>query len=156
MIRLSALAMCLLLICSFVSAEDTRLLRTPDIHNDQVVFVYGGDLYTISEAGGIARKLTSGVGGEGFPKFSPDGKHIAFTAQYDGNLDVYIIPSEGGEPKRLTYHPHFDLTLDWTADSKKIIFRSTRKSGFGKSGRFYSISIEGGLPEALPAMQASQ
>src|SRR5579863_8970933 len=108
--------------------SETRLLRQPDVSKDAVVFVYAGDLWTASRSGGEARRLTSHPGDELYPKFSPDGKWIAFTGEYDGNADVYIIPSEGGEPGRLTYHPGNDQVLGWTPDSKKVLFRSNRAS----------------------------
>ncbi|NMB70683.1 MAG: protease, partial [Bacteroidales bacterium] len=88
--------------------EEARLLRFPAIYGDQVVFSAGGDLYTVARTGGIARKLTSYVGYEMFPRFSPDGKYIAFTGQYDGNTEIFVIPAAGGVPKRLT----FTATLD--------------------------------------------
>ena len=93
------------LICSAVSAQqEARLLRFPAIHGNSIVFTYAGDLYTVSAAGGIARKLTNDAAGfEMFAKFSPDGKQIAFTGQYDGNTEVYSMPAEGGIPKRLSY-----------------------------------------------------
>ncbi|HKF53991.1 MAG TPA: hypothetical protein VKJ45_01055, partial [Blastocatellia bacterium] len=83
----------------------TRLLRFPDISGNSIVFTYAGDLWSVSRSGGTARRLTSNPGSEDFPKYSPDGRWIAFTGDYDGNRDVYVIPAEGGEPRRLTYHP---------------------------------------------------
>src|SRR5262245_10360300 len=83
--------------------QEARLLRFPAIYDNQIVFTYAGDLYTVASTGGIARRLTSHEGFEMFPRFSPDGKWIAFTGQYDGNTEVYLISSEGGVPKRLTY-----------------------------------------------------
>ena len=83
--------------------EEARLLRFPTIHDNKLVFTYAGDLYTVASAGGVARRLTSHEGFEMFPHFSPDGKWIAFTGQYDGNTEVYVIPAEGGRPRRLTY-----------------------------------------------------
>ena len=103
-------------------------MREPDISKDSVVFVYAEDLWTVPRAGGEARRLTSHPGDEQFPKFSPDGKWIAFTGEYDGNADVYVIPAQGGEPRRLTYHPGNDGVLGWTPDSKKVLFRSNRSS----------------------------
>jgi len=97
------------LTCSFLaiycllSAQESRLLRFPTIFNDQVAFSYAGDLYTVSANGGTARKLTNHPGQEIFARYAPDGKHIAFTGQYDGNSEIYIMPANGGEPKRLTY-----------------------------------------------------
>ena len=89
-----------------------------------MVFTYAGDLWLTQRAGGTARRLTAHPGEETFAKFSPDGRWIAFTADYDGNTDVYVIPVEGGEPKRLTYHPLPEQVLDWTPDSKRVLFRS--------------------------------
>src|SRR5262249_2654628 len=106
----------------------TKLLRFADISKDRVVFAYAGDLWIVSREGGAARRLTSHVGDELFPKFSPDGKWIAFTGEYDGNPDVYVISAEGGEPKRLTFHPSNDIVLGWTPDGKNILFRSDRFS----------------------------
>ncbi|MGC2230359.1 MAG: PDZ domain-containing protein [Candidatus Acidiferrum sp.] len=129
----------------------TRLLRYADISKDNVVFVYAGDLWIASREGGAARRLTSHVGEELFPKFSPDGKWIAFTGEYDGNPDVYLISAEGGEPKRLTYHPSDDIVLGWTPDGKDILFRSNRfNEPLGRSTRLYLISPQGGSPRALP------
>ena len=85
------------------SQQETRLLRFPTVYGNQIAFSYAGDLYTVSTAGGVARKLTNDVGYEMFARFSPDGKWIAFTGQYDGNTEVYLMSAEGGVPKRLTY-----------------------------------------------------
>ncbi len=146
-----------LLLFSLGYAEETRLLRFPDIHQDKIVFVYGGDLWTVSSQGGVARRLTSFDGYEAFPKFSPDGKQVAFTAAYDGNGDVYVIPTEGGEPTRLTYRPGTgqptggptfdDWVVDWFPNGKEILFRSGREAF--PTAKFYRIGIQGGFPEAL-------
>src|SRR5229473_910190 len=103
----------------------TKLLRFADISKDKVVFAYAGDLWIASREGGAARRLTSHVGDELFPKFSPDGKWIAFTGEYDGNPDVYVISAEGGEPRRLTFHPSNDIVLGWTPDGTKIAYLET-------------------------------
>ncbi len=87
----------------WAQADGARILRFPTVHGDQVVFTKSGDLYTVDKPGGMARKLTNGEGYEMFAKLSPDGKHIAFTGQYDGNTEVYVMPATGGTPKRLTY-----------------------------------------------------
>src|SRR2546426_864202 len=134
---------------------ETRLMRFPDISNDQVVFVYAEDLWVASIKGGLAHRLTAHPGDELYPKFSPDGKWIAFTGEYDGNADVYVIPSEGGEPRRLTFHPGDDFVLGWTPDSKKILFRSNRASAPARYQRLFLVSLEGGLPEMLPVPRAS-
>jgi tricorn protease len=145
-------------------AREGRLLRFPDICKDKVAFVYGGDLWVASTGGGIARRLTTNPGRELFPKFSPDGKWIAFTGQYDGNFNVYIMPSEGGQPKQLTFYqgsaqPLSDRmgihneVVTWFPDSKRILFLSRRDATNGWIKRPYSVSIDGGLPEPLPVDQ---
>jgi tricorn protease len=132
----------------------TRLLRQPDIWGDKVVFVYAGDLWTAAASGGPARRLTAHPGDELYPKFSPDGKWIAFTGQYDGNSDVFIIPAGGGEPRRLTYHPSNDMVLGWSPDGR-ILFRSNRVSDLPDFDRLFLILPEGGVPEMLNLPQAS-
>jgi tricorn protease len=136
--------------------EQTRLMRYPDISRDSVVFVYAGDLWICGRAGGSARRLTGHPGSEIFPKFSPDGKWIAFTGEYDGNQDVYVIPSEGGEPRRLTFHPANDMVLGWTPNGKKILFRSDRYDELAFSyAKLFLVSPEGGMPQELPIPRAS-
>ena len=108
-----ALVALTLLTAGSASAQ-TKLLRFPDIHGDKVVFTYGGDLWTASAAGGTATRLTAHPGLELFAKFSPDGKWIAFTGQYDGDEQVYVTPSSGGEPRQLTFYPaRGPLTPRW-------------------------------------------
>jgi tricorn protease len=134
----------------------TKLLRFADISKDRVVFAYAGDLWISSREGGAARRLTSHVGDELFPKFSPDGKWIAFTGEYDGNPDVYVISAEGGEPKRLTFHPRNDIVLGWTPDGKNILFRSDRFSAPpGRYTKLFLVSPQGGPAKALPVPRAS-
>ena len=95
---------CMLFPLFLKAQEEAALLRFPAVYGDQIVFSYAGDLYTVARSGGVARKLTSDPDGyEMFARFSPDGKNIAFTAQYDGNTEVYLMPAEGGNPRRLTY-----------------------------------------------------
>jgi tricorn protease len=133
---------------------ETHLMRYPDISKDQVVFVYAEDLWISPRSGGLARRLTTHPGDELFPKFSPDGKWIAFTGEYDGNADVYVIPAEGGEPRRLTFHPDRDLVLGWTPDGK-ILFRSVRASAPPDFTRLFVVSPEGGMPQMLSVPRAS-
>ncbi|MDO4588132.1 MAG: S41 family peptidase [Planctomycetia bacterium] len=140
---------------------ETRLLRYPDLFGDEVVFTYAGDIWKASVKGGNATRLTAHEGQEMFAKFSPDGKWIAFTGQYDGDEQVYVIPSNGGVPKQLTFYPisgpnpprrGFDhQVLGWTPDSQQILFRSGRDSnGIDALTNLYLININGGLPEKLP------
>lgn len=124
------------------SAEETRLLRYPDVHGDTIVFGYAGDLWTVSSDGGIARRLTTHIGLERSPKFSPDGKTIGFTGFYDGNTDVFILPAVGGEPRRLTFHPGNDEILDFYPDGKNIYFRSKRSSFSGRFSRLHTIPVD--------------
>ena len=126
-------------------AQSTRLLRQPTIHQDKIVFVYANDLWMTSSNGGSSYRLTSNEGYESNPHFSADGKWIAFSAQYDGNKDVYVIPSEGGEPKRMTWHPGADIVQGWTSEGK-VLFRSGRKSHPTQTNAFYTVGVEGGLP----------
>ncbi|MDX6611618.1 MAG: tricorn protease [Blastocatellia bacterium] len=150
----SALLLSLALLISIAASaqtnSNTRLLRYPDVHGDSVVFTYAGDLWLSSRSGGQARRLTAHPGGEVFAKFSPDGKWIAFTGDYDGNTDVYVMPAAGGEPRRLTYHPQPDQVLTWTPDGQRILFRSPRTSFSGRFDKLFTVSVNGGMPEELP------
>ncbi len=142
------------------SLPEGRLLRFPDVSRDKVAFSYGGDLWLVSREGGVAQRITSHPGQELFAKFSPDGKWIAFTGQYDRNHNVYIMPAEGGDPKQLTFHPGGDhlnermgihnQVITWTPDSRRIVFLTRRDTFNGWFGRLYSVGIDGGQPEALP------
>jgi tricorn protease len=129
--------------------NDMRLLRMPDIHGDQIVFVYAGDIWTVPTGGGEARRLTSHGGSELFPKFSPDGQAIAFSGEYDGNLDVYVIRSVGGEPLRLTYHPGWDRVIDWQPDGRAVRFQSPRASRSGRDLQLWTVPAAGGLPTQM-------
>ena len=143
-----------------VSADEARLLRFPATNGQDVVFTYAGDLYKAPLTGGEAQRLTSHVGMEMFARFSPDGQSIAFTAQYDGNTEVYLMPKGGGEPERLTYTstnsrddvgdrmgPN-NIVMTWTRDGKNILYRNRIGDGF--SGKLWSVSAEGDMPEQLP------
>ncbi len=130
-------------------------VRYPDIHGDRIVFAAESDLWITSDRGGACRRLTSHVGTEYFPHFSPDGRQVAFTAEYDGNYDVYVVSVEGGELRRLTWHPYGDEVLDWTPDGRHILFRSTREEPNG-SWEIYAVPIEGGEAEKLPLGWASR
>jgi len=142
--------------------EESRLLRFPAIHGDQVVFCYSGDLYIVNIKGGIARRITSHTGYEMFPRFSPDGRYIAFTGQYDGNTEVFVIPSNGGTPKRLTYTATLsrddvsdrmgpnNIVMDWTPDGKFITYRSRKQSFNDFIGQLFNVPVEGGMSEELP------
>jgi tricorn protease len=155
---------CLLLFTALNSyaPQEARVLRFPAIYNDQIVFSYAGDLYTVASAGGIARKLTAHEGYEAFARFSPDGKSIAFTGEYDGNREVYLIPVEGGVPRRLTYTASLgrddisdrmgpnNLVIGWTNDSKNIVFRSRMHEWDDFLGQLYLVPLGGGTATQLP------
>lgn len=125
------------------------LLRQPTVSATQIVFVYGGDLWSVPREGGVAQRLTAANGAASRPVFSPDGSAIAFTGTYDGNADVYVIPANGGTPRRLTYHPAADFVIGWTPDGKQILFASTRSSSSWYT-KLFTISREGGFPTELP------
>jgi tricorn protease len=145
-----ALAALLRFAAPATALEECRLLRQPDLQGDRIAFVYAGDLWTVARAGGLAQRLTSHEGVELLPKFSPDGKTIAFTGQYDGNTDVFTIPADGGEPTRLTWHPGADQVAEWYPDGKSILFRSTRASAPARFDRFFRVPAAGGFEELLP------
>lgn len=140
--------------------SQTKLLRFPDLHEDQIVFSYAGDLWIVSSNGGAASRLTAHEGLELFPKFSPDGQWIAFTGQYDGDEQVYIVSSRGGVPKQLTYYPargplpprwgYDHQVYGWSPDGSKVLFRSLRDGWSLGDSRLFTVGVEGGLPEALP------
>ncbi|MDR0835155.1 MAG: PDZ domain-containing protein, partial [Tannerella sp.] len=143
-----------------IHAEEARLLRFPTTNGTEIIFTYAGDLYKVSANGGEAERLTSDVGYEMFARFSPDGKTVAFTGQYDGNTEIYTIPATGGEPLRLTYtatNSRDDLgdrmgpnniTLCWTADGSGIVYRNRIGEGF--TGNLQIVGKEGGLSEIIP------
>lgn len=143
-----------------MAADEARLLRFPTTNGKEIVFSYAGDLYKVAATGGEAQRLTSHVGYEMFPHFSPDGKTIAFTGQYDGNTEVYSMSSDGGEPLRVTYtatNSRDDLgdrmgpnnmIMTWTPDSEKIVYRNRISDGF--TGKLYTVDKEGGLSDVIP------
>ncbi|MBN2563149.1 MAG: PD40 domain-containing protein [Phycisphaerae bacterium] len=135
------------------AVAESHLMRYADVHGDRVVFTYEGDLWLAPTAGGDARRITSDGGSEVLAKFSPDGSLIAFTANYDGGTDVYVMDARGGSPKRLTYHPAGDYVVDWYPDGKSILFRSRRVYP-GRGEQIYRVSIDGGMPERLPVDRA--
>src|SRR5215472_917217 len=157
MFRITSLLMGALLIGALLvlaapvsyGASSPLLLQNPTVSKTQIAFVYGGDLWTVARDGGEATRLTTSAGIETNPCFSPDGSLIAFTGQYDGNTDVYVIPSVGGVPKRLTYHPAPDVTLGWTPDGKNILFRSSMHS-YSRFNRLFTVPVDGGPHAELP------
>lgn len=142
------------------AVNDARMMRFPDINGDLIVFVYAGDIWSVSSNGGEAKRLTSHPGIELFPKISPDGKWIAFSAEYSGNRQIWVMPSEGGSAKQLTFYNSvgvmpprggFDnVVLDWTPDSENILFRANRTTFGERNGKYYTISIKSGMEKSLP------
>ena len=140
----------------------TRLLRFPSTNGRQIVFCYAGELYTVAKEGGIARRITSGPGYTSFPRFSPDGTQLAFTSQYDGNTEVYVMPAEGGAPKRLTTSATLgrddisdrmgpnNLVMAWENTKPLIVFRSRMKSFNDFIGQLFTVGLDAELPQQLP------
>ncbi len=127
-----------------------RMFRYPDVSETQIAFVYGGDIWVVDKAGGVAHQLSTPSGEESFPRFSPDGSRIAFSGNYDGNVDIYVVASGGGMPARVTYHPGPDRMLDWTPDGSDLLFASSRASGSRRFNQLYTVAVDGGLPSRLP------
>ena len=164
--KLLTLVLVIFVITGFASAQQIdRLFRFPAIHNDTIAFTYAGDLYLVTKKGGEARKITSGVGYEMFARFSPDGKTIAFTGQYDGNTEVYTMNSQGGIPKRITYTATLNrddiadrmgpnnLVIGWKHDNKNIVFRSRKKSYNSFNGALYTVNVNGSMEKELPFLR---
>jgi tricorn protease len=144
--------------CAMAHSADRLLLRYPTMSKTQIVFEYGGDLWSVPRSGGHARVLASGIvqpikvvfaPGGAKPIFSPDGSMIAFTATYQNNTDVYVVPATGGQPRRLTYYPGQNIAVGWTRDGKSVLFRSDRYS-FSLSDQLFTVPVSGGFPQELP------
>jgi len=160
--RLPALLLlCALLFAGIISspsasaAENPHIFQHPALSKDLVCFGYAGDLWTVPRTGGKAARLTVGVGIETAPVFSPNGSTIAFTADYDGNVDVFTVPAAGGVPYRVTYHPAADFVVAWTPDGKDIVFRSTRDAK-SRYTQLYTVPAKGGPAKLLPLPMAYQ
>jgi len=137
------------------AAAKPHIYQHPALSKDLIAFGYAGDLWTVPRAGGVARRLTTGVGVETDPVFSPDGNTIAFTGDYDGNTDVFTIPAAGGVPFRVTYHPAADFAVAWTQDGQNIVLRSTRISS-SRYTQLYEVPAKGGIAKPLPLPMAYQ
>ena len=137
------------------AATKPHIFQHPAMSKDLIAFGYAGDLWTVPRAGGVATRLTTGVGIETDPIFSPDGRTIAFTGAYDGNTDVFTIPATGGVPFRVTYHPAADFAVAWTQDGKDLVFRSTRISQ-SRYTQLYEVPATGGIAKPMPLPMAYQ
>lgn len=134
--------------------QDTRLLSEPAISQTHVAFVYDSDIWVARRDGSGARRLTTHIGTEAGPRFSPDGQWIVFSGQYDGNTDVFIVPTVGGVPKRLTWHPGGDVALGFTPDGSAVLFRSARVVHTNRHTQLFTVSLDGGMPTRLPIPHA--
>ncbi len=133
-----------------ISAWSAELLEKPTLSGSSIVFVYADDLWNVPREGGQAKRLTAGGGQKTNPRFSPDGSQIAFTAEYDGNVDVFTVPATGGVPKRVTFHPSPDTVLGWTPNGARILFTSNRTS-FSRFSELFTVAPgAGGIPDKLP------
>ncbi len=158
----TALGLGLILSASAMAQSTTKLLRFPDIQGDRITFVYGGDIYVVNATGGTALRLTSHAGRELYPKLSPDGSQIAFSGEYNGTRQVFVIPSGGGEPRQLTWYNDVgpmpprggtdNRVLDWTPDGKHIVVRMNRLPYDERGGQPYLVPVDGGLevPMVVP------
>ena len=144
----------LLLLCGALSAASSlHLLHKPVMNKTTIVFTYAGDLWSVPREGGLAVRLTTGNGNKTEAAISPDGATLAFTGEYDGNIDVFTMPVAGGTPRRVTYHPDGDRVVGWTPDGSRILFRSNRES-FSRFTQLFTVAPTGGLPTVLPLPMA--
>ena len=151
--RLKSLVLTLATVLTAAAASaqiDARLLRYPDVSASQIAFVYAGDVWLVAKEGGTAQRLSTPAGEESFPRFSPDGRLLAFSGNYDGNTDLYVVPTAGGLPTRLTHHPAADRMLEWYPDGQSILFASGMTSGKDRFNQLWKVARAGGLPERLP------
>ena len=150
-LRILAVTLAAALTAAGASAQiDARLLRYPDVSASQIAFVYAGDVWLVAKEGGTAQRLSTPAGEEAFPRFSPDGKALAFSGNYDGNTDLYVVPVAGGLPTRLTHHPAADRMLEWYPDGQSLLFASGMTSGKDRFNQLWKVARAGGLPERLP------
>ena len=136
----------LLSLSGLLAAEPTHLLRQPAVSADHLAFVYAGDLWVSERDGSNPRRLTTSPAEENNPHFSPDGRLIAFAADYEGNTSVYVISVDGGNPRRLTWHPGDDIPVGWSADGQQVAFASRRETDHGRSAQLYHVPVDGGAP----------
>jgi tricorn protease len=148
-ILLAGLGMLFASALMFPADSAPLLLQSPTLSKNQIAFAFGGDIWIVGRAGGDAQRLVTGTGVLSHPIFSPDGSQIAYTGNYDGNDDVFVVAATGGDPRRLTYHPGSDVAVGWSNDGRNVLFRSTRGS-YSRFERLYTVPATGGFPMALP------
>jgi tricorn protease len=161
MLRTSAVALALIFFVPLAGwgdpdIHDTKFLTQPAVSATHVAFIYADDLWVADLDGKNVRRLTSDIGIEARPVFAPDGKSIAFSAQYDGNMDVYVIPVEGGAPRRLTWHPGPDVALGFTPDGKEVLFASPRHVFTNRYTQLFTVPVAGGMATQLPIPNAAR
>jgi len=141
-----------LAVTTFISAQaqiSAKLMRYMDVSETQITFVYGGDIWIVANDGGTAIKITNSPGEESWPKFSPNGEYIGYTASYNGNSDVYVVPVNGGVPTRVTYNSSYDRMIDWHPNGDQILFASARENGVNRLNQFFLVDKDGGFPTKL-------
>jgi len=151
--RVSALLACIALAAvpsTLAGQVSARMFRHPDVSATQIAFVYAGDIWVVPKTGGTAQRLTTPRGEELFPRFSPDGTKLAYSANYDGNTDVYVVPAQGGTATRITHHPMADRLVDWYPDGRSLLVATSMASGRQRYSQFFRVSATGGMPERLP------
>jgi tricorn protease len=157
--RALILMLALVLFTAPVAAQDlsdARLASDPAVSARHIAFQYDGDLWIANRDGSSARRLTTHAGVETNPRFSPDGEWLAFTGEYDGNTDVFVVPVAGGAPVRLTWHPGSDVVQDWTPDGRAVLFRSQRVVYTNRHAQLFTVPVTGGQPEAVPVPHAAK
>ncbi len=147
--KLFLLTIALIVVISTHAQISAKLMRYMDVSETQITFVYGGDIWIVSKTGGTAMQITHSPGEESWPKFSPDGKQIGYTARYNGNSDIFVMPVTGGVPTRVTYNSASDRMIDWHPNGKQILFASARENGVGRLNQFFLVDKNGGFPEKL-------
>ena len=146
---LASLSVIFASVLAFAADSGPLLLQSPTLSKAQIAFAFGGSIWIVSRGGGDAQRLVTGTGVLSHPIFSPDGTLVAYTGNYEGNDDVFVVAATGGEPRRITYHPGSDVAVGWSNDSRSILFRSTR-STYSRFERLYTVAATGGFPTPLP------
>jgi tricorn protease len=139
-----------LAVVGVTSAKTIKIPRQPDYHDGKIVFSYAGDLWVVNDNGANPRRLTVHTARDVYPRFSPDGKWIAFSSNRYGNYDVFVIPADGGQARQLTYHSGADTVVGWSRDSKRVVFSAARGLVYPGIPSLYEVALDGGLEQPLP------